>query len=87
MPRRNRRRNSPDPVSYDRLLADLRDAWAVRMGAAWRDVKQARREGIDPSTPAFGRFLKERRLAAQEREASRPVSVDDARAALSAYLA
>lgn len=86
MPRRNRRPPARPPVSYTRLLAELRDAWAVRMGATWRDVKDARRAGVDPSTPAFRAFQRDRARAVEQRPAPRPVSMDDARSALAAYL-
>lgn len=86
MPRRNRRRPAADPVQYTRLLADLRDAWAVRTGATWQEVNAARRAGVEPGTPAFAKFQKEHRRTRQERQASRPVSVDDARSVLAAYL-
>lgn len=44
MPRRNRRRGTPEPAVFAGLLSELRAEWAVRTGAAtWAEVRDRRR--------------------------------------------
>lgn len=92
MPRRNRRVRQNDPVSFAVLAQQLREEWAVQTGrTTWDEVRQARRDArkrVRFGEGAVGDPAARRAEAARAaREAARPVSVEDARAKLAAYLA